>query len=514
MVSVGVYAILFTQTLDALATMVVLPTIPFYAISLGATAFTISLLGSAYNLAQMFCSPALGALSDRVGRKTVMVIGLTAQAVCNGMMSGAETVPMLLLARVAVGVALSTGPVEMAYIMDDVTSEKDLSHVLVLQRVMTSAGALSGPLVARMFNEYPFPVLCRGLVCVNIFNLLIGMCLWKDAPQKDDFAVQATLSLPPSTTLGKEPAGFFGTLGSMFTNSATASLLLVAWVYTLGYGIGDGPEVVFFKEHFGFGRDEVCYFFVVTNLSSLVFSTVVPFVVEWLGAQQACIIGCMGASMSVLTLVVFGDLEWIPYVYGALMVGLFGSMIGLGYMHLVRRKCPKAMMGTMLGLQNSVNGFAGTIGPPIGGAIYGWNNFVPYVLTALIAVVTAGLYAAVPRDTTEREPLLPPWQRPKLRRVSTFGVPIYPDKSFTTQVHLNVFRIDFDPELRSLYEAYRVTLHVHTARGAVGNLKHIATVPGDMVAAQADFVLEHQSTLGESSMRHGESTPSLSPGTS
>merc|ERR1740138_234719 len=95
----GIYVILITQTLDALATMIVLPTMPFYAMYLGADALVVSLLGSAYNLAQVFCSPALGALSDRVGRKKVMVMGLTGQAVCNGLMSQAFDLPTLMVAR-------------------------------------------------------------------------------------------------------------------------------------------------------------------------------------------------------------------------------------------------------------------------------------------------------------------------------------------------------------------------------------------------------------------------------
>ena len=181
----GVYGILLTQTLNALATMVVLPTLPFFAMKLGATALEVSLMNSAYNLAQMFCSPLLGALSDRYGRKRVMLAGICVQMLCNVFMAQSHTLMQLLFARMAVGMALSTGPVEMAYIMDFLHSEQELSRVLSLQRVMTSAGALAGPLVARTFDKLQFKTICLGVVGVNVLNFFIGLLLWEEAVKPD-----------------------------------------------------------------------------------------------------------------------------------------------------------------------------------------------------------------------------------------------------------------------------------------------------------------------------------------
>lgn len=514
----GVYAVLWTQSLDALATMIVLPTIPFYAMGLGAGALTISALGSAYNLTQMICSPGLGALSDRVGRKNVMLAGLAGQALCNALMSYSSTLPSLLMIRVLAGVALSTGPAETAYIMDTVTSEAELSHVFALQRVMTSAGALIGPLVVSSLDDAPFPALCRGLVCVNLANLVVGAALWEDAPRRfgapesrssstgvatSDVARAAQRGVAPD---GNQP-GLVASLRSVLANPTTCSLLLVSWVYSLSFGIGDGPEIVFFKDHFGFGKHEVCYFFVVTNLSSLLLSSVVPRVVDTYGARATCRAGCLGAAASVLLLTACPGVPWIPYACGAMEVGLFGSMIGLSYMHLARATCPEALMGTMMGLQSSLNGCAGTIGPAIGGALYGVGHFLPYVLSSALAASAAGLYAAMPAAThQERQPILPKTVAPPptsgsagVRAPSpppapwTYGRPLYPDKSFTTQVHANLVRLETDPELWELYQVYRGS--IRRGRGP-GDLMPVASVPGDMVVAHAQSMQHDYAELG------------------
>lgn len=247
--------------------MVVLPTLPFFAMKLGASALEVSLMNSAYNLAQMFCSPLMGALSDRFGRKRVMVLGIFAQMICNGFMTRAHTLTQLMMARMAVGVALSTGPVEMAYIMDFLHSEEELSRVLALQRVMTSAGALAGPLVARSFDKLPFNALCGGVVIINIVNLIVGCLLWEDAKAEK----AKSLADMDTDAAGSDETekSFSESLYMMFSNYSACALLLVSFVYALGFAIGDGPEMVFFKDRYGFGKDQACNFYLSLGRISL-----------------------------------------------------------------------------------------------------------------------------------------------------------------------------------------------------------------------------------------------------
>ena len=257
-VKLGVYAIIVTQTLNALATMVVLPTLPFFAMKLGASALEVSLMNSAYNLAQMFCSPLLGALSDRAGRKRVMLIGIFAQMLCNGFMTQSHTLMQLMLARMLVGAALSTGPVEMAYIMDFLQTEEELSRILALQRVMTSAGALAGPLVARTFDRLPFNSLCGGVVLINVINLTIGFFFWEDAKIEKP---KTLADMDSEAAADSEERTFSENLYMMLSNHFACALLAVSFIYALGFAIGDGPEMVFFKDRYSFGKDQACMFY-------------------------------------------------------------------------------------------------------------------------------------------------------------------------------------------------------------------------------------------------------------
>lgn len=486
-IKAGIYGILFTQTLNALATMVVLPTLPFFAMKLGASALEVSLMNSAYNLAQMFCSPLMGALSDRFGRKRVMVLGIFAQMICNGFMTRAHTLTQLMLARMAVGIALSTGPVEMAYIMDFLHSEEELSRVLALQRVMTSAGALAGPLVARSFDKLPFNALCGGVVIINVVNLMVGCLLWEDA-KAEKAKTLADMDTDAAGSDTETEKSFSESLYMMFSNYSACALLLVSFVYALGFAIGDGPEMVFFKDRYGFGKDQACNFYLLTNVSTLVCSAWVPVLLTNFGALTLCVAGSLGGALCTLLLVLGPVAPWVPYSFGASMVGLFGTMIGMGFMHLVRDYCPEDLMGTMLGMQSSLNGAAGALAPPLGGFLYRLNMFFPFLCTSAGCALTGLLYETTLQKEEEPETAVVKAMEPavvhrktsKLKRMSTFGRPIYHDKSFIVQVHANELSVEINPESRYLYQRMREQLREANVRGG---MKPVATVCGPLAAS-------------------------------
>eukprot|EP00438_Fugacium_kawagutii_P018911 Skav232603 [mRNA] locus=scaffold3249:30362:39943:- [translate_table: standard] len=345
--------------------MVVLPTLPFFAMKLGASALEVSLMNSAYNLAQMFCSPLMGALSDRFGRKRVMLLGIFFQMICNGFMTQARTLTSLMLARMAVGVALSTGPVEMAYIMDFLHSEEELSRVLALQRVMTSAGALAGPLVARSFDKLPFNALCGGVVLINVVNLVIGCFLWEDA-RAEKTKTLAEMDTDAASSDTEAEKSFSESVYMMFSNFSACALLLVSFVYALGFAIGDGPEMVFFKDRYGFGKDQACIFYLflgrikisVVNCGSWCKCGILT----QFGALTLCVAWSSEYTLSFcneLDQVLGPTAPWVPYSFGASMVvGLSGTMIGMGFMHLVRDHCGMKPVATVdMNRMNSARDF-------------------------------------------------------------------------------------------------------------------------------------------------------------
>mmetsp|Transcript_106966 Transcript_106966/g.190186 ORF Transcript_106966/g.190186 Transcript_106966/m.190186 type:complete len:540 (-) Transcript_106966:52-1671(-) len=524
----GVLAVLLTQSIAATGTMAVMPTLPFFAMQrLGASALEVSLLASCYNFAQFICSPAVGALSDRIGRKWVMLGGLLLQAFSNCIQAEADSAGALLLARGLIGIAASTGPVEMAYIMDWVQDEKWLSHVLAMQRVVCNAGALLGPLLAHSLERFGFPTLCRGLACINLSCMLIGSILWdSNLPFTDGEAVSSSSSSSrPGEVLrtGGAPCMRDNCI-AVISRGGLCYLLSVSFAFTFSCGVSDGPEPLFLKERFGFQQAQFGWYFMVANASTLLWSPLVPLLIAHFGSLNACAAGCFGNAGAVIALIALRGVTAVPYFYVAATVGLFGSMVGLGFMGLVSKNCPRNLLGTMLGLKSSLDGMAGTAAPAVGGCLYYIGSLLPYTATAAVSAFVAFLYISLPPEVVSNKndlsEELKPLMKPKLKdedqeemhppqagmkRVASAGLPmsLYAGKNFSSQYLLNQLSLVMDPELKSLYN--RTMDKIEKEKG----MRPSATIGDSMFAAEGARS-SHSRNLSEE--RRGSSHDALVSG--
>src|SRR3954454_22114514 len=112
-----------TVFLDLLGFGLVVPFLPKVARELGASNFTATLVAASFSLMQFFFIPLWGRLSDRVGRRPVLLWSIAASAVGMGLLGFARTLPMMFVARLWSGIATSNIAVAQAYIADVTTPE-------------------------------------------------------------------------------------------------------------------------------------------------------------------------------------------------------------------------------------------------------------------------------------------------------------------------------------------------------------------------------------------------------
>lgn len=475
MVTTSVKALLATETLNAMTAMAVMPSLPFYVMAMGANAFDIAMLGTLNNLAQMLFSPAIGLLSDRVGRKRILVLGLLGQACSNTMQAYSTSLGAMLAVRTLSGIVCSTGPVETAYLMEQTVGEAELKEVLILQRLVVTLGAIAGPLVAKFFSSFGWKILCFGMVASNLVGALIAQSLYTDLAQPP----ASPLSRPPS--LGSRPPSLDGSPSvfspsalltssrgprwyRLFTGRETGILLLISFVFNTGVGISEGPEVVFFHDHFGYGQGELSNLLFATCVAALVFAPFLPPIMEAFGNIKICIAGCVGIALVSFFLVLGTGISWVPIVYAGLCVGLFGNLVGFGYMALVNQICPKDRLGTMLGLKGFVDSFAGTVSPAIGGALYTCDHFIPYGITCGFCVLAAGLFASMApyserakkeaATDEEAEAMIPKEESGDMEYSPAFLTqPVILGKSYSFHVFNNELRVMLDDSLKQKFYA-------------------------------------------------------------
>src|SRR5687768_14693715 len=126
-------AVLYGAVLvDMMGFGIVLPLLPFYAESLGATPFQITLVIASFSAMQLAAAPLWGRVSDKSGRRPLLIAGLFASALSYLLFGLAHSIWLLLLSRIAAGAAGGTISVAQAYIADATSSEeraKGMGHI-------------------------------------------------------------------------------------------------------------------------------------------------------------------------------------------------------------------------------------------------------------------------------------------------------------------------------------------------------------------------------------------------
>jgi MFS transporter, DHA1 family, tetracycline resistance protein len=149
-------AIIFlTVFIDLIGFGIVLPLLPYYAESYGASSLTIGLLSTSYSLMQFLFTPIWGRLSDRYGRRPMILISLAGSCVGFLIFGLAATLPMLFLGRTVAGIAGAIIPTTHAYIAD-VTTPEGRAKGMGLVGAAFGLGFVLGPAIGGLLAPYGY----------------------------------------------------------------------------------------------------------------------------------------------------------------------------------------------------------------------------------------------------------------------------------------------------------------------------------------------------------------------
>src|SRR5881296_1320397 len=165
------FSIFLIVLVDVLGLTIILPLLPFYAESLGATPVVVGMLVSAYAACQLIAGPPLGHLSDRVGRRPVLLVSQMGTCIGFLILAYAHTLWIVFLARIIDGLTAGNLTVAQAYIAD-VTDEKNRTKSFGLIGIAFGVGFLVGPGVSGLLSQFvtTIPIfVAAGLSLTSIF---------------------------------------------------------------------------------------------------------------------------------------------------------------------------------------------------------------------------------------------------------------------------------------------------------------------------------------------------------
>ncbi len=169
-----------TCCIDMIGFAMILPLLPYYALKLQATPFMIGLMTATFSVAQLIAAPYWGRLSDRYGRRPVLLIGLSASAIAYVIFGLASSIWLLFLSRMVQGAGGGTTGVAQAYVADTIRPS-GRAQALGWLSAATSAGVAIGPAVGSFSHAYFGPA-APGFVAAALCLINVGFA-WRWLPE-------------------------------------------------------------------------------------------------------------------------------------------------------------------------------------------------------------------------------------------------------------------------------------------------------------------------------------------
>lgn len=361
-----------TVAIDQIGFGMVLPILGIYARRLGASAFEAIAIVAAYSLAAFLLSPVLGSLSDRVGRKPVLVVSLLGTAV-GGLLSGlAGSLWVLYLGRVLDGLS---GPSQLTAqaAVTDMTDGPERARLLGRLGSAFAFGIVVGPglaaLLALVDPRLPFFIaaaLAGGNALVALWRL--PETRWREEPRTTPVAGPAASARAA-------------------LNPLVARLLVVAAVAMLAFSGFEASFSVLGQDQLGFDEATSAAVFMGVGLAlGFVQLTLVGAVTDRLGDQGGVRLGLISTGVGFCFIAAVGG--WAPLVVGLGFLVAGQGLLRPSLTSAVSRVTDPRARGAAIGLQTSATGLARILGPLLAAALYrGVGIPAPYLVAAAVVLL-------------------------------------------------------------------------------------------------------------------------------
>lgn len=365
--------LIFSEFLICLGMSLIFPVMPFIKNELHFTATDMGIMSSLYALMQFIASPLIGRLSDRIGRKPLLLGGLALFAVSEVLFALTNHLYMFDLSRIIGGLSAGMFVPTAQALAADVTDLKHRAKVIGWLSAAFSGGLILGPGLGGLLAQHGYKTPFWTAAILGLIGLI------------------ATLFLLPKDEPRQETTANATAKGDWRTVLTGPMLMLFVLILVSSFGLQSFESIysIFVNEVFGFTLKDIALVLTLNGIISLIaqvvfFDRIVQAISE---------IGLIRVAFAASALAVF----WLMFTHSKVIVMVM-TLVAFTAFDLLRpaittllTKASASNQGVINGLNMSLTSVGNIAGPLIASALLDWNYHIPYAVVVFFLAISFGL---------------------------------------------------------------------------------------------------------------------------
>jgi MFS family permease len=393
----------FIVLIDLIGFGLVIPLLPFYAVRFGATAPEVTWLLATYSLMQLVAAPLWGRLSDRIGRRPVLMASMLASTIAYLWLGAATDLWMLFAARALAGAGAGNIAAAQAYIAD-ITKPEERAHGMGMIGAAFGLGFIFGPALGGFLagnnpataNLVAPAWLAAGLSFLALCGVLFVL--------RESHPLERRGQAPPQSRISL--------IFAALRRPVVSRLIVIFFLVILAFAAMESIFALWALRQLDWGPEKVGYVFAYLGLLSAVMQGgLTRRLTKRYGEERLLLCGLVLLAIGLVIVPFARDLTVLGVAFAVLAIGL--GLVQPALNSLISRRAGGSEQGQVLGVTQSVGSLARVIGPPLAGYLFAdLSHSSPFlwgaVLVAIAFVLALNLFGGFGAPLVEAEPPLGP----------------------------------------------------------------------------------------------------------
>jgi DHA1 family tetracycline resistance protein-like MFS transporter len=351
------FIIFLVVFIDLVGFGVVIPILPYYAKFYGASALELGWLMTSYSAMQFFFAPLWGRLSDRIGRRPVLLMSMCGTSVSMFMLGAAPSLAWLFIGRTFAGISGANISTATAYIVD-VTTPENRAKGMGMIGAAFGLGFIFGPAIGGVLSRYGYSVPMYFAGTLALLNVLFATARLKE-PVSDQ-AMRAA-----NRTKRFDRKAFVETMSDNRTRLATIAFFVV----TLAITQMEVSFALFMAARYGYDAQGAGWLLALMGtIMVLIQGGLIGKLSRFFGERLLAVVGTLLMGLGLMLLAHSHHIS--PLIIALVLLAIGNGITNPSLSSLASLGSKPASRGTTMGIYHSTASLARVLGPPLAGYCY------------------------------------------------------------------------------------------------------------------------------------------------